>query len=82
METNLKVNKIIFNNVLMTIKSAEINKEGVLEIHFNVSIYEQAHNFSILNERYKTTFMIVDGRMLELSFLTSNGFDSVTYHIE
>ncbi|MGY4090746.1 hypothetical protein [Aeromonas hydrophila] len=78
----MKVNKIIFNNALITFKSAEINEEGNLEINFNVSIYEQAQNFSILNERYKTAFMIVDGRMLELSFLTSNGFDSIIYHIE
>ncbi|WP_273765890.1 hypothetical protein [Aeromonas hydrophila] len=80
----MKINKIICNNAVVMFKSAEINKDGDLEINFNVSVYEQAHNFSSLNERdkEKTAFMIVDGRMLELSFLTANGFDSITYHIE
>ncbi len=82
MDTNLKVNKITFQNVVMMFKSAEITEDGNLEINFDVRIYEQAQNFSILNEKYKTAFMIVDGRMMGLSFLTSNGFDSITYHIE
>lgn len=82
MDTNLKVNKITFQNVAMMFKSAEITEDGDLEINFDVRIYEQAQNFSILNEKYKTAFMIVDGRMMGLSFLTSNGFDSITYHIE
>lgn len=82
MDTNLKVNKITFQNVAMMFKSAEITEDGNLEINFDVRIYEQAQNFSILNEKYKTAFMIVDGRMMGLSFLTSNGFDSITYHIE
>ncbi|MCS3766045.1 hypothetical protein HNP12_000084 [Aeromonas hydrophila] len=78
----MKVNKITFQNVVMMFKSAEITEDGNLEINFDVRIYEQAQNFSILNEKYKTAFMIVDGRMMGLSFLTSNGFDSITYHIE
>ncbi|MFV3350205.1 hypothetical protein [Aeromonas veronii] len=78
----MKVNKITFQNVAMMFKSAEITEDGNLEINFDVRIYEQAQNFSILNEKYKTAFMIVDGRMMGLSFLTSNGFDSITYHIE
>ena len=82
MDTNLKVNKITFQNVVMMFKSAEITEGGNLEINFDVRNYEQAQNFSILNEKYKTAFMIVDGRMMGLSFLTSNGFDSITYHIE
>jgi len=82
MDTNLKVNKITFQNVVMMFKSAEITEDGNLEINFDVRIYEQAQNFSILNEKYKTSFMIVDGRMMGLSFLTSNGFDSITYHIK
>lgn len=82
METNLKINKITFQNVVMMFKSAEITEDGNLEINFDVRIYEQAQNFSILNEKNKTAFMIVDGRMMGLSFLTSNGFDSITYHIE
>lgn len=82
MDTNLKVNKITFQNVVMMFKSAEITEDGNLEINFDVRIYEQAQNFSILNEKYKTAFMIVDGRMMGLSFLTSNSFDSITYHIE
>ncbi|MGC5428852.1 hypothetical protein L7P61_22095, partial [Aeromonas veronii bv. sobria] len=81
-DTKLKVNKITFQNVAMMFKSAEITEDGNLEINFDVRIYEQAQNFSILNEKYKTAFMIVDGRMMGLSFLTSNGFDSITYHIE
>lgn len=82
MEINLKINKIICNNAVIMFKSAEITEDENLEINFNVSVYEQAQNFSILNEKYKTAFMIVDGRMLGLSFLTSNGFNSITYHIE
>ncbi|HHO2170556.1 TPA: hypothetical protein ACVBCY_003960 [Aeromonas hydrophila] len=78
----MKVNKITFQNVVMMFKSAEITEDGNLEINFDVRIYEQAQNFSILNEKYKTSFMIVDGRMMGLSFLTSNGFDSITYHIK
>ncbi|MFQ1828362.1 hypothetical protein ACK38R_20050 [Aeromonas veronii] len=78
----MKVNKITFQNVVMMFKSAEITEDGNLEINFDVKVYEQAQNFSILNEKYKTAFMIVDGRMMGLSFLTSNGFDSITYHIE
>lgn len=78
----MKVNKITFQNVVMMFKSAEITEDGNLEINFDVRIYEQAQNFSILNEKYKTAFMIVDGRMMGLAFLTSNGFDSITYHIE
>ncbi|MGL6487405.1 hypothetical protein ACSZNF_10465 [Aeromonas hydrophila] len=78
----MKVNKITFQNVVMMFKSAEITEDGNLEINFDVRTYEQAQNFSILNEKYKTAFMIVDGRMMELSFLTSNGFDSITYHIQ
>ncbi|QSR74694.1 hypothetical protein [Aeromonas jandaei] len=78
----MKVNKITFQNVAMMFKSAEITEDGNLEINFDARIYEQAQNFSILNEKYKTAFMIVDGRMMGLSFLTSNGFDSITYHIE
>lgn len=78
----MKVNKITFQNIVMMFKSAEITEDGNLEINFDVKVYEQAQNFSILNEKYKTAFMIVDGRMMGLSFLTSNGFDSITYHIE
>lgn len=80
----MKVRKIVCNNSTIMFKSAEITKDGDLEIIFDVSVYEQANTFSILNERGRDrkTFMIIDHKMLELSFLASNGFNSITYHIE